>query len=158
VKYQIIIGIYVRKEGGEAVIILKDETQQKTKQKLQKEFIDNCWQKAHYHYEEGCKCLKEAEEVSLLFPEIPDFDKSKLCLVNLITALAPGDPTYRVITTTLVILGQYAVLFMDEWNKFKTLLLQSKTHFEMEEHYRMIGKYQYDLYFIEKEADKRKRK
>jgi len=151
---------YLRsKEEPVMFIIVKDETKKKTKQDLQKDYIEICWQKAHYHYEEGCKCLKEAEEVSLLFPEIPEFDKSKFCLVNIIAGLNPGSPTYRVINITLTVVGQYALMFMDQWNNFKSLLLQSKSHFEMEEHYRMIGKYQYDLYFIDKEeAEKKKNK
>lgn len=138
---------------------IENKNPRKTKKEIQEDFIKTCWQKANYHYEEGCRYLAEAEEVALLFPEIPDFDKSKLCLVNLVAALIPGEPTYRLIGVTLTIVGQYALLFLDEWNKFKNLLLHSKTHFEMEEHYRIIGKYQYDLYRMEKkEAEIKKTK
>lgn len=70
-----------------------------------------------------------------------------------------GEPTLRAISVAIALGGQYAMLVMDEWNKFKSLLLQSKSHFEMEEHYRLIGQYHYDLYFIEKaEAEKKKKK
>lgn len=149
---------YLRsKEEAGITLTVKNETRKKTKKELQKEYIETCWEKAHYHFEEGCKCLKEAEEISLLFPDIPDFDKAKLCQFNFIAALAPGDPTFRAITIALTLVGQYSMLFVDEWNKFKNLLLRSKSHFEMEEHYRLIGKYHYDLYFIEKEEAKKKR-
>ena len=148
---------YLRAKNEGIDIVIRNETKKKTKKEIEKDFINTCWNRAHYHYEEGCKCLKEAEEISLLFPDIPAFNKSNLCLVNLIGALAPGDPTYRIITITLTLVGQYAALFLDEWNRFKTLLLQSKTHFEMEEYYRLIGKYQRDLYNIEKKEREKKK-
>lgn len=151
---------YIRsKEEGGFQITMRDDTKKKTKKELDKEFIAKCWEKSNYHFSEGCRCLKEAEEVSILFPDIPDFDKSKLCLANAVLALNPGTPIVRLISIALAIGGQYASLVMDEWNKFKFLMLQAKTHFEMEEHYVVLGQYHYELYFIEKaEAEKRKKK
>lgn len=150
---------YIRtKEEPAFKLTVKDETKTKTKKQLEKELIENCWEKANYHFTEGCQYLKEAEEISLLFPDIPDFDKSTLCLVNVIAALNAGTPAGRLYNLILTVVGQYAFAFNDKWIEFKNLLLHSKTHFEMEEHYRMIGQYHYDLYFVEKaEAEKKKK-
>lgn len=130
----------------------------KSKREIQKEFIETCSRKANYHYEEGCKCLKQAEEVSLLFPDIDGFDKSQLCLLNIIQALSCGDPTIRVINIAITIAGQYAMLVANEYNRFTSLLTESKSHFEMEEHYRLVGKYQLDIYNAEKSELGKKKK
>ena len=140
------------------VIKVHNEAPTKSKREIQKEFIETCSKKANYHYEEGCKCLKQAEEVSLLFPDIDGFDKSQLCLLNIIQALSCGDPTIRVINIAITIAGQYAMLVANEYNRFTSLLTESKSHFEMEEHYRLVGKYQLDIYNAEKSELGKKKK
>lgn len=39
-----------------------------------------------YHFEEGCRCLKEAEEACLWFPDISEKEKAQMCLANFIAA------------------------------------------------------------------------
>jgi hypothetical protein len=149
---------YLRSKEDVVIIHTKNETQTKTKKQLDKELIEKCWEKANYHFDEGCRYLKEAEELSMLFPDIPDFDKSKLCLANVIGALNSGTPAGKLYNLILAVVGQYAFAFTDKWIEFKNLLLHSKSNFEMEEHYRMIGQYHYELYFIEKEEFEKKKK
>ncbi len=149
----------MKAEAYEPIVVkVTNEVPSKSKKEVQKEYIDKCLKKANYHFEEGCSCLKQAEEVSLLFPDIDGFDKSQLCLANFILTLAPGDPTIKAVNAAIALAGQYAMLVMNEYNKFNHLLLQSKSHFEMEEHYRFVGKYQLDLHNIENYESEKKKK
>lgn len=105
--------------------------------------------KAAYHYEEGCRALKEAEEISLLIPNITDFEKSKFCLQNLVASACPGTPTIRLVVGIIAFCSQYGNMVMVEWQRFQSKLIEAKHHFELEEHYILSRNYAHDLYLTE---------
>jgi hypothetical protein len=133
------------KRPGNTVIFMG-----KSPQLIKKEFMVKCKEKMDYHYEEGCKSLKEVEDASLLLPDSSHYDKAAFCLTSAVATMAPGDPTLRVIGAAIAICGQYGLMVMAEWQRLDTKLHQAKHHFEMEEHYRMMGKYVQAQYNSEK--------
>lgn len=128
----------------------KIEKEKKTLKEIHKDYMYECKEKMDYHYDEACKCLKQAEEASLLLPNLSDKDKAYFCFTNILATLAPGTPTYRMIAAALAICGQYGSMVMAEWQMIDSRLHQAKHHFEMEEHYRFTGKYIQDQLNAEK--------
>ena len=131
------------------MILVKAETQKKEKKKtereIKKEFMYKCKKQMDYHFEEGCKCLKEAEEASIFLPNISDEDKAQFCFTNIIATLAPGNPTAKMVNIGLALCAQYGMMVMSEWQRVDTKLHQAKAHFEMEEFYRLNGKFMQDM-------------
>lgn len=143
--------IQVEAKDKESLITLtvENKTPRKSRKELHKDFEKKFSKKAKYHYEEGCKALKEAEEISILLPDISEFDKSKFCLVNLIATISPGTPATRLISSAIALCGQYSLLVMGEWQRLQSKLIEAKHHFEMEEHYILSRNYAHGLYLTE---------
>lgn len=131
---------------NQVIINLKDDTQEtketkKTPHDKRKELMDDCKERMCYHYEEGVKCLNQAEEACLWFPESSDIEKARFCFTTFFATLAPSTPKDKALAALLAMCMQYGDFVSREWQFIDTKLHQAKYHFEMEEHYRITGKF-----------------
>ena len=137
---------------------IKIETDDKRKNKLvpdslhevNKQFMLDCHKMMIYHFEEGCKSLKEAEKVIWWFPDVTEQDKALMCWTQIPAVLVPNEPKYRIMSAVLLAVGQYGTMIMTEWQHFDAKLQQAKMHFEMEEFYKIAGKRMQDELNLEK--------
>lgn len=156
-EYDLFKETYLSKDpiSSQAIFVIKEEKKTvKTPKELKKDYMFKCKQMMDYHYEEGCACLKEAEEASFLLPNLSEIDKANFCYTNLIATLSPGTPKFKVISVILAMAAQYGYLLMTEWQRVNTKLHACKYHFEMEEHYRLVGKFVQDELNSEKKNKK----
>lgn len=139
------------------IVIVENKLKHENKsiREIKKDFMYACKAKMDYHCEEGCRCLKEAEEASFLLPNISERDKANFCFTNIMAVLAPGTPALKLIGAALAICAQYGSMVMAEWQRVDTKLHQAKYHFEMEEHYRLVGKHVQDQLNSEKFSEKK---
>jgi hypothetical protein len=145
---------YLTAINGQIIIQTKDEMTHKPKKSLReinKQFMWDCREKMDYHFDEGCKCFKEAQEACLWIPDLTERDKAQFCFNNFLAVLAPGTAKIKAIAALLSAFAQYTNGVMIEWQKIDTKLQQTKYHWEMEEFYRLAGqRMQDELYFGKK--------
>lgn len=116
----------------------EDET---TEQSIMKNFISNTQEKIDYHFEEGMRCFREAEEICLWFPNMDDREKARLCFEEILAMAMPGGGNVKLLSAIVVSISKFGPKVMDNWHLLHSRLCESKHHFEMQEFYTHVGKY-----------------
>ena len=134
----------------QVIIHTADKTSKKSSSDIHKDQMMRCLEQMDYHFAEGCKCLEEAKDCCIFFPNTDDQEKALVCLNNINAVISCGDARSKAIGAILSMATQYTFFVIREWQIIDNRLTRAKYHFEMEEHYRMTGKYIQKLYIEEK--------
>ena len=138
---------YLTVVNGQIVFETKDNTktdntkiEKKTLKDINKQFMKDCRDKMDYHFEQGLQCFKDAEEACLWFPDVSEQEKAKDCFLTFIATMQAGDSRSKLLVGLITICGTYVTEVMTAWHRIDYKLREAKYHWEMEEHYRLIGK------------------
>lgn len=96
--------------------------------------------KYDYHLNEGHRCFNEAHKLCRMIPDADEEEMAeKLFQITISTAAGYGVGGYPGVISVLVAhLGDYLVNSYKEYRKMKSLLNESKYHYEMCEFYKNI--------------------
>lgn len=96
--------------------------------------------KLNYELEEGHRCFNEAKKLCLMIPNCTDQEKAqKLFEIAITTAAGYAISGFGGVVGTLIAqLALYLKNYVNEYQQMKTLLLESKSHYEMAAFYQDI--------------------
>ncbi len=120
-------------------IVIKTLPHKKWMIDIKKEFIEKCREKIDYHYDEGAKCFREAEEACAYFPVVSDQEKARMLFMNFLATMAPTSPREKIVGGLMAAIGQYGCLAMSEWQRIDTKLHEAQHHFDMEAFYFVVA-------------------
>ena len=126
------------------------QKEKKSLREINKQFMLDCRDKMDYHFEQGLQCFKDAEEACLWFPDVSEQEKAKDCFLTFITTMQAGDSRSKLLVGLITICGAYVTEVMSAWHRIDFKLREAKYHWEMEEHYRLIGKRMQDELNLDK--------
>lgn len=137
--------------SSQVVIVDGPKKEKKTPHEIKKDFMHDCKKMMDYNYDEGYKCLKEAELIALTIPEPKEREKAHTGIINFISNAHPGPTKLKSLNSLISSFSCYTCAVMSEWHRLDIKLHQAKHYFEMEEHYRMVGRYIQDQLNTEKQ-------
>ena len=111
--------------------------EKKSVRDIDKDYVRQCIDKMKYHFDEGMRCFKEAEDACLLFPTLSDKEKAQFCFSNITATAKPGTPKVKIVAKIIDLCAQSGSMVMNEWQHIDSRLHQAKYHWEMEALYRM---------------------
>lgn len=141
---------FVASKGGIKIETKQEETKVKTVRECQKELMAKCKEKMDYHFEEGIKCLKAAEDACIWLPTKTAQEKASLLFLSLMAALSAHAPKEKVLSALFIAATEYGLAVMFEWQFVDAKLQQAKMNFDLEEFYRIHGNHVYQILKAEK--------
>jgi hypothetical protein len=87
------------------------------------------------HQAAGEQLWTEAQIKAWYCPNIAERDKAKYCFEAVFAGITAGNPWSKAMAMCTVLMLNYGLDCMDEWNVIQTDLHWAEYHFEMAEHY-----------------------
>jgi hypothetical protein len=91
--------------------------------------------KIKFHEENAVRTFKDAKEKCWWLPEIDDRKKARYCFTTFMAGIVPGHPLSVCVNMILVLLGNYGIDCLAEWEYIQNKLYWAQYHYEMKEFY-----------------------
>lgn len=100
------------------------------------------------HYTKAIEAEKKAKETSMLLPQGTNRDMANYCFTTFMASFARGTPREKIIGMAIVLLTNYGLQMMDQWQSIIENMHAAKYHYEMKTwYYGLLEYYGYEYVF-----------